>query len=186
MILRLTLIMLLLTPAIIAAQPVSQPTEPTTKLEDFVAQDGVVIIRGFSFVGELTGLHGTSIEIESKEFTNAVTRAKQFGITIEVKETSRLERDHTSYIDYDEVDSLVRGLDYIRKVDKSATSLDDFQADYRTRGDFQVSTFSSSGTTLAAVKSGSIGGTSAYLNLSQLGELKQLLKKAKTMLDALQ
>ena len=165
--------------------PVAEAGKPKTKLEAFVAQDGVVIVRGFSKVGELKGQYGSSVEIESKEFTNASTGKKEYGITFEVKERSRLEREHTSYVDYDEIASLLKGLEYIAKVDKSATSFENFQADYRTRGDLQISTYSTDGgtKTAAALTSGTIGKTTAFLALSDLDTLRSLIEAALATID---
>jgi hypothetical protein len=151
-----------------------------------VAQDGAVIVRGFSKVGEVKGQFGTSVLIESKEFTNASTGKKEHGITFEVKEGGRLERDHTSYVDYDEIPSLVKGLEYIAKVDKSATTFDNFQADYRTRGDLQFSVFSQDGGAKigAAVSSGTIGKTQAFIALADLDSIRAVVETARTGLAA--
>lgn len=54
-----------------------------TKLEQFSAKTGVVLIRGFQKIGSTQGLYSTSVNIESKEFTNVTDGSKQYGITIE-------------------------------------------------------------------------------------------------------
>ena len=148
-------------------EPGKQPTqarEPQTKLEQFQAKTGTVIIMAFSKVGGLPAQYGASIAVETREFTDASTGSKQFGITIEVKETGRIERQNTSFIDLDEIESLLKGIDYIAGVDKRVTKLSDFQADYRTKGDFGVSTYSTSkGDIGVAVKSGRYGGVTAYI-----------------------
>jgi hypothetical protein len=160
---------------------------PKTKLERFVAQDGAVIIRGFSSMGKLKGNYGGSVEVEAKEFVNVTTGKKERGITVEVKETLRFERTHTSYVDLDELDSLLKGLDYIARANKSVTKLDNFQADYRSRGDLVVSTFSDSqGGVNAAVSSGVIGKTDAILDLSDLTKLREIVAAAQARLVALQ
>ena len=115
---------------------------PKTKLEEFSAKTGVVIVRGFEEIGTVSGLYGTSIKVEAKEFVNVSTGIKEYGITIEVKkEDGRYDKESTSYIDYDEIGSLISGIDYIAKVNKSATKFSNFQADYNTKGYFKVSTF---------------------------------------------
>ena len=127
---------------------------------------------------------GTSVEVESKEFTDASTGKKEYGITVTVKSNSRFEKESTSYIDYDEIDSLLKGIAYIAKIDKTTTKLAAFQADYKTKGDLIVSTFSTSqGKVEAGVQSGRFGGTLAYLSLSDLDEFGKLITKAKEMLD---
>src|SRR5690606_1670563 len=102
------------------------------------------------------------------------------GISITVKESGRLERENISFIDRDEIDSLLAGLDYISKVTKSATSLELFEADYRTKGDFTITVFNSkSGGLSAAVTSGRIGKTRAFLDIEDIQELRSLILKAK-------
>jgi hypothetical protein len=98
-------ILVVATPVFGQAERPSEPEKPKTKLEAFVAQDGAVIVRGFSKIGEVKGQFGSSVVIQSKEFMNASTGKKEHGITFEVRETSRLEREHTSYVDYDEIPS---------------------------------------------------------------------------------
>ena len=161
-----------------------EPEKPKTKLEAFVAQDGAVIVQGFSKIGEVKGQYSTSVVVESKELTNASSGKKEHGITFEVRET-RPERDHTSYVDYDEIPSLIKGLEYIAKVDKSATPFDNFQADYRTRGDLQISTYSTDGGAkiAAAVSSGTIGRTRAFLTLRDLDSLRTFVETARAGLE---
>lgn len=170
---------------VLAQSDVAETGKPKTKLEAFVAQDGVVIVRGFSKVGEVKGQFGSLVAIESKEFTNASTGKREYGVTFEVKERGRLEREHTSYVDYDEIASLLKGLEYIAKVDKTATSFENFQADYRTRGDLQISTYSTEGgtKTAAALTSGTIGKTTAFLTLSDLDTLRSLVETARAAID---
>jgi hypothetical protein len=169
----------------VAAQAPQQPVEPKTKLEAFVAQDGVVIIRGFRKIGQLGGAYGGTLTVEAKEFANASTAKRAYGMTITVKDSSRLEREDTSYIDYDEIESLVRGLEYIGKVDKSVTRFENFQADYRTRGDLEVSTFSThDGSTMVAVSSGRISPVRIYFPISDLAKIRDLVAQAKAALDS--
>jgi hypothetical protein len=103
-----------------------------------------------------------------------------------VKETSRLERDNTSYIDYDEIPALLKGIDYIAKINKSVTKLDNFQADYKTKGDLRIATFSrDSEEIMVAVTSGTIGSTSVYLKIADLENVRELIASAKSRLDAI-
>lgn len=159
---------------------------PKTKLEEFSAKTGVVIVRGFEEIGTVSGLYSTSIKVEAKEFVNVSTGKKEYGITINVKkEDGRYDKESTSYIDYDEVSSLISGIDYISKVNNSATKFSNFQADYNTKGDFKVSTFSTNGKILVAVSSGRIGAVSAYYNISSLPEIRGVIENAKSKIDAL-
>jgi len=74
---------------------------------------------------------------------------------------------------------LVKGIDYISKVKPDVTKLEDYQADYKTRGDLKISTFSSGNKVMAPVTSGSIGGVVAYFNIDDLAKAKNLILQAK-------
>jgi hypothetical protein len=167
-----------------AQQAPAAPSLPKTKLEAFDATTGSVIVHGFTSIGSLNGQLGGSLAVESKEFTNAATAKKEYGITVQVKETGRLDRENTSYVDYDEIDSLLKGIDYIGKVDSSSTKFQNFQADYHTKGDLTVATFSTGARgTMVAVTSGRIGATSVYLKFTDLQAFRELIAKAKAAID---
>ena len=183
----LFLVVLFVSPLSLYAQNLKdQVPSPKTKLEEFSARTGTVIIRGFEEIGSVYGLYNTSIKVEAKEFVGVSTGKKEYGITIDVKkEDGRYDKENTSYIDYDEIESLIRGIDYIAKVDKSSTKFSNFQADYNTKGNFKISTFSTAQKIMVAISSGCIGQVSAYYNLSSLTEIKTLIEKAKAKIDTL-
>jgi len=107
-------------------------------------------------------------------------------VTVKGLSSRLVENVSKSYIDYDEIDSLLKGIEYIAKIDKTTTRLIDFQADYRTKADLVVSTYSSgkSGEIGAGVKNGLFGGT-ALLSLPELEQFRKLIAKSKEMLDAI-
>jgi hypothetical protein len=165
------------------AKPIQKA--PKTKLEAFEAKTGTVLIKGIEDIGSVAGMGSASVGC--REFTDANTGRKEYGITIEVKESGRFERKDTTLIDYDEIDSLLKGIDYIGKVNKSATPLTRFEAVYKTKGDLQVTTFSSSrsGEVQAAVQCGHIGLATAFLSLDQLAKFRALIQSAKEKLDSI-
>jgi len=157
---------------------------PATKLEAFQSRTGIVLIRGYSSAGTLSGLGGT-VEVDAREFRDGSNpnSAKTTGISISIKETGRLERQNTSYIDSDEVDSLVKGIEYISKVGKEVTKLDQFEVDYRTKGDLRITVFNErSGGLSAAISSGTIGKTQVFIALADLDKLRGLILAAKSKL----
>jgi len=82
-----------------------------------------------------------SVTVTAREFRDASNpKLRQTGLTVEVKESGRVERESVSFVDYDEIDSLLRGIDYISKIERNVTSLKDFEAEYRTKVDFGITT----------------------------------------------
>jgi hypothetical protein len=162
------------------------PLEPRTKLEAFQARMGVVIITGFSRIGSATGSDGSSIEIETRELRDADSGSKEYGIAIEVKDAGKPERRRLSFIDYDEMEPLLKGLEYLSKIDNSVTQLNRFEADYRTRGDLLISAFSSRGNAVTlAISSGLFKRVTSFFRLEDLKAIRGLIIEAKTQLDAI-
>ena len=160
--------------------------EPKTKLEAFQAMTGVVIIKGFSRIGIAAGLEGTSIEVENREFRDAGSNSKEYGLTIEVRETGSTVRRSLSYIDYDEIDPLLKALEYLSKIDNSVTQLNRFEADYRTRGDLLISAFSGRGGVITiAISSGVIRRAISLFRLEDMKVIRGLIIEAKNQLDAI-
>lgn len=154
-----------------------------TKLERFAAKHGVAVIRGSTQVGTIGNEYGV-VNVGADELTNASTNQRERGIWIRVAEADQLERQNTSSIDYDEIDSLIRGIDYIAKANSSITKFDKFQADYATVGDFRVSTFGGQRqNVMASVRSGQIGGTQVFLTIEELQRLRHIIANAKKTLD---
>lgn len=182
---RLTIAFLWLTLAFCgSAQAQQQEDEkPKTQLEAFAAKTGVVIIRGFSEVGTLKGQYGTSVTVEAREFTNAQNGQKEYGIAVKV--TGGRDQDNTSYVDYEEIESLVQGLDYISKIDRAVTAMENFQADYRTQGDLVLSTYTSGGKIEFSVSSGRIGRQLAFLSLGDATKMRELVVQAKQRIDSM-
>jgi len=173
---------ILICSAVSFAQDQAERKAPATKLEAFQSRTGVVLIRGYSEVGSLRGMGG-DVSVDAREFRDGSNpnSPKTTGISITVKETGRLERENTSYIDVDEIDSLVKGIEYISKVSKDVTTLDLFEVDYRTKGDLRITVFNSSrGEISASVSSGTIGRTNAFIKLAELDKLRNLILTAKS------
>jgi len=160
-------------------QPEAAKQPPATKLEAFSARTGIVLLKGYSTLGTVNGMGRVSID--AREFRDASNpKSAQYGVAFEVKESGRLERENTSFIDEDEIDSLIRGLDYISKIERNVTTFGNFEAQYRTKGDLSMTVFSGRGGEISlAVSSGRIGKTTAFLKLADAERIRSLLGEAK-------
>lgn len=173
-------------PVVSAAKDLRSGVEgDQSKIELFAAKNGAVIVKSFEEVGGLSGLYSTSLKVEAREFIDASTGKREMGVAVEVrKDEGRFDKDHTSYVDYDELDSLLAGIKYIKTIGRDTVKFNDFEAGYKTRGGLSVATFTSVKGILVAVKSGRIGGVTSYYNLDDLPKLAELISKAKARLDA--
>lgn len=162
----------------------SPAPEESTKIEKFQARTGAVLIKGFSDIGRIAGSGGV-VEVTSMEFTDAQSGVRAQGVVIQLRELGRLSREERSFIDYDEIDSLLKGIDYIAKVELSVTKLDNFEASYRTKSAFSVTTFSNnSQVNGVAISSGRYGPLRVFLKQADLATFRELLLLAKGKLDS--
>jgi hypothetical protein len=168
---------------VLAQTPEEAPALPT-KLETFLARQGAVIVRGFSRIGEMRGREGAAVAIDAQEATNADTGEKEYGLTITVKGSGASPSEKTSYLDYEEITPLVRALDAIAKVDRSATQLAEFRADYRTRDGLEISTYSAGQQVRASISSGRRTRVTAFFQWSDLAKLKDIVVQAKSAIDS--
>ena len=165
-----------------AAQAQQKSEEAQTKIEVFQAKTGTVLLKNYSEIGSISGLGGT-LNVTSFEFVDAQTGRKEYGIGIEAKESGRLARESRSYVDYDEISSLVAGIDYISRVDGTQSKMKNFEAHYKTKGELDVTVFSGSGRIEAAVSVGRFSTVSVFLPLETLLKFRQLITDAKAELD---
>jgi hypothetical protein len=183
-----TVVSLFLFSAQVAGQEtVEIESVPKTKLEAFQLRTGVVIVKGFSRIGAASAQDGSSVVVEAIEFRDVVSRAKEYGVTVEVREAGNQGRRSFSFIDYDEIDPLLRGLEYLSRVDSSATQLNRFEADYRTRGEAVFSAFSTRGGNVTiTVSAGLFRRVTSIFRLEDLKAIRGLFIEAKNQLDTIQ
>jgi hypothetical protein len=152
-----------------------------TEIGIFESQTGVVIIKGFGPVGSVsTG--AAVISVRCKESSSAATGHKDYGIAvvIDVNQWRGL-----AIVDYNELDSLLNGMDFIGKITYGVTSLPGFEATFTTK----------SGLELIAFGNKQQGGIRTFLQYDdsprisltseQWTQLANLIAQAKTSLDSL-
>ncbi len=169
------------------------PPAPKTRLQAMAEQKGVLIIGGYTDVGSVQREDGSFVRITAAEFTNSATSAKESGLLIYVHQSAAGgggSLETRSFIDQDELDSLLSSLDSMSKLDKTSTTLNDFEAHFRTRGDLDISSIDDNGVREVSFhgveissSSGQIIWATTRLPLARLAEVQQYLTTAKQLLD---
>lgn len=134
----------------------------------------------------MIGTSRGSVEFDAREFRDARDpKQVQYGVLVTVKESGRLEREHRSFVDEDELDSIIQGIDYITKIDKSVTTFENFEASLQTKGELAVTVFSTSSRQLGfAISSGRIGKATAFVSSEDIAQMRGLLVRAKELFAA--
>jgi hypothetical protein len=160
-----------------------QPEEPRTKLEAVEWRYQSVLVKGFTQVATLT-VGGVEIRVDAVELKDTATATRAIGLVIALKELGENARENRSFVDYEEIDRLLKGLEAVAQVNESVTKLAGFEARYRTLGDLEILVFRQSRSgTAASLSSGICDRVTAHLTLDELDRLKAHIVEAKTRLD---
>ena len=176
---------LLLAAACACAAQTPQTLEPDdylTRLEAALETRGSVLIKGSTPVGSVTGLRGTA-SVTSWEIVDARTAVRVYGLSVAIRDNERPENEEVAYVDYEEIDPLVAGLDYILKLENTATKLARFEAQYRTRGELSFYRFNTPNGYGTAVSVRERRGPRLVLRPAGLVEFRDLLDSAKALID---
>lgn len=176
-----------------AAQESQSPPEPEefpTRLEELLEKTGAVVVKGTTSVGSVSGLRGTAY-VTSWEILDVRAGRREYGISIEIRESARDERERererergdVAYVDYDELDPLINGLDHLLKLDNTATKLTTFEAQYRTNGYLSVFRFNTTGGYGTAVSAAGRRGARLILRPTGLVEFRDMIRSAKAVID---
>ena len=156
---------------------------PATKLGSFDTNISVVIFKASTDVGSLTADAG-NVGVKCREITDTSTGRKEQGIAIEI--TTRDQPKDTLLIDYDEIGSLVTAIEYITRLDVSATPLTTFDAAYTTKGGFRVAALGTrqTGVIQFGVRDARFTSTPVTFSRDEMTRLSGLINQAKGILDS--
>ena len=162
-----------------------EPFEPRTKLEAVDGRYERVLLKGFSRIATIR-VRGAEIRVDAVELRDNSASTRAMGIAIVMREADQ-ERinENRAFVDYEEIDPLVKAIDIAAKVNETVTKLAGFEARYRTRGDFELAVFRQGRTsgTAASVTTGICDRVTGLLTLDELELLRAHIVEAKTRLD---
>ncbi len=126
-----------------------EPVEPRTKIEAVEWRYERVLIKGFSQIATLSA-RGVDIRIDAVELKDSDASTRAIGLAIAMRELGDNPHENRAFVDYEEIDRLLKGLDAIARVNETVTKLVGFEARYRTLGDLEIAVFRQSRTGVAA------------------------------------
>lgn len=186
-VLPVLLLSLLVVPTCTLAQTAPKP-EPQTQLEAFLSKRGQLIVKRFHDLGYTGGssAFATTAQVHAVIFYEPGKPAQRMrGVKIEVKQIGRPAREHSSFLDMDEIEALIQALDYMLKAlgEWAGQQKDYTEMIFRTRGDFRAGFWVDGGKIQPFLSSGTIGTVSAYLDPEHVkffrGQLESALKYLK-------
>jgi len=159
------------------AQVATNP--PPTEIQNFELQSDTVIVKGFGEIGSLVTDAGV-ISVRCKESDNVMAGSKMYGIAVVLESN---QSRNAFVVDDDELEALIRGLDFLDKISYDVTTMPSFDAEFTTR----------SGLRMAAHSERREGSIQLYLQFGdvarlpvtpeQFAQFKNLIGEAKKSLD---
>lgn len=166
------------------------PAPPALETEEFLTdvglaleRTGTALVKGWTAVGTVSGVRGTAA-VTSWEIIEAAGGGRVYGVSVAIRDPERPEQEEElAYVDYAELDPLLAGLDYILKLENSATRLARFEAQYHTRGGLSFYRFNTPNGYGTAVSIRGRRGPRLVLRPAGLVEFRDLLESARTIID---
>lgn len=153
-----------------------------TDIEVFETQTNVLIVKGFGTGGTVSVGDGI-LAVRLKESYSPGTSSKLQGLVLDYSEGGG--EHQRAVIDYVEIDSLLRSLDYIKSATYDVTGLPGFEAVYQTRDGFRI-------IGLGAHRQSSVqtfvqfdGCRRILLDSDQMSQLRNAISQARNTLDEL-
>jgi hypothetical protein len=156
---------------------------PRSNFEAYNAVADTTLLKGMSVIGTLNNQINYPVEIRVETLTNMLYSNTVYAVSLRTRLAAKqLEVD---YIDYDELDGLIRGVQFISQSDHNATPMDNFEAAYRTRCGMSLLKVSNGNKLTIVMKSGDTLATRNEMASFVLDDLGRYLTAAKAKLDAL-
>jgi len=168
-----------------AAWTVSAQTTntPRTYFEAYNAVAGAPLLKSMSVIGTLNNQINYPVEIRVEELTNLQSSNTVYAVALRTRLSSK--QLVVDYIDYDELDGLIRGVQFVSQTDHGQAPLDIFEAAYRTRCGLSVLKVSNGNKLTILIKSGDLSGVRNQMASFVLDDLGRYLTAAKAKLDSL-
>jgi hypothetical protein len=156
---------------------------PRTYFEAYNAVADAPLLKGNSVIGTLNNQINYPVEIRAEALTNLLSSNVVYAVSLRTRIAAKqLEVD---YVDYDELDGLIRGIQFVSQTDHSQIPMDNFEAAYRTRCGMSILKVSNGNKVTIVLKSGDTLGARNQMASFVLDDLGRYLTAAKAKLDAL-
>ena len=158
-----------------------EPIEPRTKLEAFDDRYGTVVLKGFT---QVNSIEVRGVRVDAVELRDIARATRVTGIVIALAGGGERPQENRAFIDYEEIDGLLAGIDSVSRVNETMTKLAGFEGKYRTLGDFEINVFrqTRSGNAVS-LTTGVCDQVRVTMTLDELTKVKALIVEAKAKLD---
>jgi hypothetical protein len=152
-----------------------------TDIETFEGQTNVLVVKGYGTAGTVS-LGSSVLSIRLKQSFSPDAGGKLQALVLDCADGGGRE---WAVIDYAEIDSLLRAIDYIRSATYDVTSLPGFEVDYQTKGGFRVLGVGNHRQSAVQIFVQFDGYRRISLDSDQISQLRNQIAQARQTLDEL-
>ena len=178
---------ILMVGAVHAQQPAPAPPpaaeeKSETKLGAFLATKGRMLLKDFYALGQVGTVTFDAVVISEPGRETSKIR----GLRVEISETGRFAKSHTSFLDAEEAESLLVALAYMQKLGAewlaAGGRVPYSEVSFTTKGDFEIGFYYKNGKLGVVTSSGKIGKAAAFLDMSDLPKIAAIIQQGLTKL----
>jgi hypothetical protein len=153
---------------------------PATAIENFELQTDTVMVKGFGEIGSITTEAGV-ISVRCKETADVSSARKLYGIAVTFDSN---DAHGLLVVDYDELESLTNGLDFLGKVSYNVTPMPGFDASITTRSGLRAGAHTERRQSGIELFLQFAGSPKIPLTAGQFSQFENLINESKMSLDA--
>lgn len=159
-----------------AVSQAAQSPQPATKLEGFRPAAGTLLTLGYDDLGRVGAI---AVEVRGLRDSKG---AEAKGLLVEVAEGQYSKE--RAFVDADEIEELLRGIDALLAVKTNPTAFEYFEVKYTTRGSLQLSAFNDKRNGISySVRAGAISHAQAFIDEGDMTNLRSMFVAAQTRLS---
>jgi hypothetical protein len=167
--------------------PEDKNIQPNTKVGLFLASKGKLLIKQFYEIGKLTGSFGTIMKFDALLLFEPGQEDQRIrGIKITIKsEDKHGEKESTSFLDMDEMESLSKAIDYsLNLIEKWKNITSEYtEVIFCTKDDFKVGFYQKGTEQTCFSSSGYVSKVSCFFPSTEcLIEIKKIINKGIALL----
>ena len=157
-----------------------QTNAPATQIENFELQPDAIMVKGFGDIGSVSTESGT-VSVRCKESNNVTINQKMYGISVAL---TAGQAHGALVVDYDELEGMIRALDFLSKISYQVTPMPGFDASFTTRSGLRVGAHVDRRQSAIQLYLQFEDTEKIPLSADQFTQFQNLITSAKTSLDA--
>jgi hypothetical protein len=168
---------------IVGASQAQTTNTPNTYFEVYNSVSDAVLLKGSTSIGMLNNQIHFPVEVRAERLMNLQTTNTLYAVSLRTRVAR--QQMQVDYIDYDELDGLIRGIQLISQAGHASVPMDNFEAVFRTRGGLSILKVSNGDKITILMKHSDPGEGVNELAPFVLDDLGRYLTAAKSKIDSI-